>query len=148
MGLLVEQQVISLNKSHLSEIEALLAECELPFEDCNEHLDNFYGIIRDDRLVAVGALQVTGLVSLLRSIAVLPDYRGKGLAAAVTRHLIDLARSKRITQLFLLTETAEAYFIRFEFHPVDRDLVADDIKATRQFDSLCPSSARAMCLHL
>ena len=148
MGLSVDQPIISLNRSHLSEIETMLQECELPFEDCNEHLDSFCGIIRDVNLIAIGALQVNGGVALLRSIAVLSEYRGKGLAAAVTRYLLDLARSKKVAELYLLTETAEAFFTRFEFYPVDRDTVPGEIKSTRQFESLCPSSAQAMCLHL
>ena len=148
MGLSLDQQIISLNTSYLSDIETLLQKCELPFEDCNEHLNDFFGIISGDKLIAIGALQITGSVALLRSIAVLAEYRGKGLAAAITQHLLGLARSNSISELYLLTETAEAYFTRFEFRPVDRDTVADEIKSTRQFESLCPSSAQAMCLHL
>ena len=148
MGLPADRQVISLNTSHLSNIETLLQKCELPFEDCNEHLNNFFGMTSGDKLIATGALQIIGSVALLRSIAVLPDYRGKGLAAVMTQHLLDQARSNRIGELYLLTEAAEGYFTRFEFRPVDRDTLPDEIKSTRQFESLCPSSAQAMCLHL
>lgn len=148
MRLPVERQIIGLNKSHLSDIETLLQKCELPFEDCNEHLDNFFGITSGDRLCAIGALQIIGSVALLRSIAVLPDHRGKGLAAVITQYLLDLARSKGVNELYLLTETAEGYFAQFEFRTVDRDAVPDEIKSTRQFVSLCPSGAQTMRLHL
>ena len=73
MGLPADRQVISLNTSHLSNIENLLQKCELPFEDCNEHLNNFFGMTSGDKLIATGALQIIGSVALLRSIAVLPD---------------------------------------------------------------------------
>jgi len=148
MGLPVDRQIISLNTSHLSDIETLLQNCELPFEDCNEHLDSFFGINSGGKLLAIGALQILGSVALLRSIAVLPEHRGKGLADIITRYLLGLARSKGVDELYLLTETAESYFARFEFRTIDRDTVADDIKSTRQFVSLCPSSAQAMQLHL
>ena len=148
MGLLVTQKIIGLNPSHLSDIEALLQKCGLPFEDCNEHLNNFYGITSGDRLCAIGALQIFGSVALLRSVAVHPDERGKGLAGLITRYLLGLARSEGITELYLLTESAEGYFARFEFCPVDRGTVPEAIKSTRQFTSLCPSSAQVMLLTL
>jgi len=148
MGLPVDQAIISLNKSHLSEVEALLRKCELPYEDCNEHIDNFFGIADGDKLVVIGALEIKDSIALIRSIAVHPENRGKGLATAMTRHLLGVAQSKGVSELYLLTETAEYYFIRFGFCPVERDAVPTEIKSTRQFESLCPTSAQAMCLHL
>jgi len=148
MGVPVDRQIIRLNTLHLSDIETLLQNCALPFEDCNEHLDCFFGVTSGDKLRAIGALQTLGSVALLRSIAVLPEDRGKGLAGIITQYLLDLARSKGIVELYLLTETAENYFTRFGFRIVDRDTVADEIKSTRQYTSLCPSSAQAMRLPL
>jgi len=148
MGLPVDRRIISLNTSHLSDIETLLQNCELPFEDCNEHLDSFFGINSGGKLLAIGALQILGSVALLRSIAVLPEHRGKGLASLITQYLLDLARSNGIVELYLLTETAESFFARFEFRIVDRDTLPVEIKSTRQFASLCPLSAQAMRLHL
>ena len=148
MGLPVDRQIIRLNTSYLSDIETLLKKCELPFEDCNEHLDSFFGINSGGKLLAIGALQNLGSVALLRSIAVIPEYRGKGLAGIITQYLLGLARSKGVVELYLLTETAESFFARFEFRIVDRDTLPDEIKSTRQYTSLCPSSAQAMQLHL
>jgi amino-acid N-acetyltransferase len=148
MGLAGDQAIISLDKSYLSNVEALLQKCKLPYEDCNQHLDKFFGITSGDKLVAIGALQIKGTTALLRSIAVLPENRGLGLAAAMTRHLLGVARSNEVSELYLLTETAEGYFTRFGFHPVERDTVPTEIKSTQQFESLCPSSAQLMRLDL
>jgi amino-acid N-acetyltransferase len=148
MGFSVDQQIISLNASHLSDIETLLQKCELPFGDCNKHLENFFGIISGERLIAIGALQIKGSVALLRSIAVPRENRGRGLAALMTQHLLGMARSKHVRELYLLTETAELYFAKFGFCLVKRDTVPDAIKATHQFETLCPASAQAMRLYL
>ena len=148
MGLAVDQAIISLDKSYLSDVEALLQKCELPYQDCKEHIDKFFGISSGGKLVVIGALQIKGATALLRSIAVPPENRGLGLAEAMTRHLLGVARSNEVSELYLLTETAEAYFTRFGFYPVVRDRVPAEIKSTRQFESLCPSSAQAMCLDL
>ena len=148
MGLPVDRQIMRLNTSHLSDIQTLLQNCELPFEDCNEHPGSFFGIFNNGKLCAIGALQILASVALLRSIAVLPEHRGEGLAGIITQYLLDLARSKGVIELYLLTETAKNFFARFEFGIVDRDTLPDEIKSTRQFASLCPSSAQAMRLQL
>ena len=148
MGLPGYHHIIDLNVSHLPTIEALLRSCDLPFEDCAEHLENFTGIIIGDKLVAIGALQITGSTALLRSIVVDSKNRGAGLAAEMTRHLLDTARDRSVRRLYLLTETAQAYFTRFGFYAVERDTLPQGIQNTRQFQSLCPASAQAMRLDL
>jgi amino-acid N-acetyltransferase len=143
-----QDQIVSLSRPHVADIEALLQLCDLPFEDCRLHLDNFVGIILDGKLIATGALQYEGSVALLRSIAVHPDSRGRGLAGMMTRHLLEQARASRVKQLYILTETAETYFTRFEFYSIRRQTVPVSIQATQQFESLCPASAQAMRLDL
>ena len=148
MRSLVDHQIIALNSAHLLEIEALLQNSELPYEDCHEHLDNFFGIINGDHLIAIGALQLKGSLALLRSIAVSPKHRGQGLAAKITHHLLGVARSSHVCEIYLLTETTERYFLKFGFCYVQRETVPDYIKTTRQFETLCPSNAQAMRLYL
>ena len=148
MELAVDKKIIKLNRTYLAEIETLLKKCGLPSEDCNQHLDNFYGMTKANRLITIGALQFRDSVALLRSVVVATDNRGQGLAAAMTRYLISLARLNRLSELYLLTETADGYFTRFGFCAVEREAVPDGIKTTQQFESLCPSSAQAMRLFL
>jgi amino-acid N-acetyltransferase len=148
MGLSKQDLIVPLNRSNISDIEALLERCDLPFSDCSEHIQNFVGVIKSGNLIAIGALQYEGSVALLRSIAVHPDSRGQGLASAMTHHLIEQARSRKARQLYILTETAEAYFSSLGFYPISRQVAPAAIKATQQFETLCPSSAQAMCLDL
>jgi len=148
MGSSKQDLIDSLKPSHVSDIEALLERCDLPFADCGEHIQNFSGVIESNKLIAVGALQYEDSVALLRSIAVHPDSRGQGLASAMTRHLIEQARSREVRQLYILTETAETYFSQFGFYSIPRQAAPVRIQATRQFESLCPSSARLMRLNL
>ena len=143
-----DQAIICLNVSHLSDIETLLQNCGLPFEDCKEQLDNFYGITSGNELIAIGALQIKVPVALLRSVAVLEGNRGKGLAFRMTQHLLEVARTNGVRNIYLLTEFAEHYFTRFGFQAVERNSVPAYVQSTRQFESLCPASAQAMCLIL
>lgn len=148
VALPVDSRIISLNASHLQAIESLLISCNLPFEDCAEHLENFIGVIRGDKLIAIGALQIKGSTALLRSIVVYSKMRGAGLAGDITRYLLNIAQDQGVREIYLLTETAESYFSRFGFRAVDRGAVPVEIQSTRQFGSLCPSSAQTMRLEL
>ena len=56
MEMAIDKKIINLDSSHLLEIETLLEICGLPSGDCNEHLNNFYGITNGDRLITIGAL--------------------------------------------------------------------------------------------
>jgi amino-acid N-acetyltransferase len=54
------------------------------------------------------------------------------------------ARERGVEQVFLLTETAPVFFGRLGFSDVDRAAVPDTIRATVEFASACPASARVM----
>ena len=148
MGSSKQDLIVSLNHSHIADIEALLGRCNLPAADCREQLQNFSGIIEGDQLIVVGAVQYHAEVGLLRSIAVHPEFRDRGLAATMTRHLLEKLKSHNVNEIYLLTETAVSYFERFGFSAIKRQSVADYIKTTRQFESLCPITAQAMRLDL
>ncbi len=111
-------------------------------------LENFIGIIRGDKLIAIGALQIEGSTALLRSIVVYSEMRGAGLTVEITRYLLNIAQDQGVREIYLLTETAENYFTRFGFCAVDRGTVPVEIQSTRQFGSLCPSSTQTMRLDL
>ena len=148
MGSSKQDLIVSLKPSYISDIEALLGRCGLPFSDCKEHIQNFSGVIESNKLIAIGALQYEDSVALLRSIAVHPDSQGQGLASAITHHLIEQARCREVRLLYILTETAETYFSRFGFYPIPREAAPARIQTTQQFESLCPSSAQLMRLDL
>jgi N-acetylglutamate synthase-like GNAT family acetyltransferase len=140
--------IVCLNRSHIADIEVLLGRCNLPTADCREQLQNFTGIIEGDKLIVVGAVQYHAPVALLRSIAVHPEFRGRGLAAIMTNYLLEKLKSHNVNEIYLLTETAVSYFERFGFSVIERQAVADYIKTTRQFEFLCPTTAQAMRLDL
>lgn len=95
-------------------------------------------------LVAVAGLEVCGGDALLRSVAVDPAWRGRGLGGDLVRRLIGAADARGLRALYLLTTTAEHYFPRLGFARVDRVDVPAGIAATVEFRSACPASAIAM----
>jgi len=83
-------------------------------------------------------------IDLLRSLAVASDTRSEGLGTALLTQLEEHARSIGITQLYLLTETAEQYFLNKGFNRISRETASENIKTTKEFSDLCPASAVLM----
>ena len=89
-------------------------------------------------------LELHGSEALLRSLAVTADARSSGCGGALIAELEAFARSKGVNELYLLTETAESYFASRGYRSVERGSVADSIRQTREFSSLCPADAAVM----
>jgi amino-acid N-acetyltransferase len=128
----------------LADIKIILEESGLPAQNCEPHLTNFFVAEVDARLVGVGGLELRGVDGLVRSIAVLPAYRGRGIGRALYQRIADRAIRSGIHRLYLLTETAEDYFINLGFVPIARGDTPVTIAGTRQFRELCAQSATVM----
>ena len=140
--------IVSLDPAHLPQLETLLIENRLPADDLDEQADCFVGMFDGERLVAAAGLEDAGNYALLRSLAVRADYRGRGYADALCRYLLERARARRKSAVYLLTESAATYFEKFGFAAQARARVPREIARTRQFASLCPASAACLRLAL
>lgn len=128
--------------SELDVIVPFLADCGLPVSDISQaQAPQFFGIRSGSVLVAVVGLELFGSVGLLRSLAVSPAYRGRGLAQQLVAFIEQLAASRGVDTLFLLTTTAATFFGKLGFEPVSRSAAPPAICATPQFSGLCPASS-------
>jgi len=141
-------EIIRLRRADLAQLEALLRANQLPADDCAEQLQRFCAIYEGNELIAAGAVEAVEQYGLLRSIVVRQDCRGMGLAGNITTHLLQRAREEGRLAIYLLTETAEAYFAALGFSLMPRSDVPPALTRTRQFSSLCPDNAICMCLQL
>lgn len=137
-----------LNIEALPQIEILLQNSGLPFEDCYYHINNFVGVHVGRELIAVGAVEYLGKSGLLRSLAVQSNYQGQGLAALIVDYLHQAAIKQGIETLYLLTETAAGFFLKLGYSKIDRDRLPPEVSGTKQCQSLCPASAQAMAYRL
>jgi amino-acid N-acetyltransferase len=76
------------------------------------------------------------------------DFRGQLLGKQIVNKLLALAREKGMKEVYLLTNTAFLYFLKFGFNEAIREQVPEAIKASSEFSSVCPSSAHVMKLVL
>jgi len=129
----------------LAAIEGLLTVSGLPLDGVRDALDGFVVAQSGDDIVGVAGLEVCRDNALLRSVAVLPEWRSHGLGRALVTRVISDAEARGISALYLLTTTAERYFPSFGFQQVSRDDVPGDVRETAEFQSACPASATVMC---
>ena len=125
-------------------IRALLAACDLPVEGAPEDAESFFVAARIDRIVGCAGLERHGADGLLRSLAVAPELRAQGLAAKLCAEVERRARELGARQLFLLTETAEAWFHARGYRALERSAAPRAIAASREFAAVCPAAAVLM----
>jgi amino-acid N-acetyltransferase len=128
--------------SSLSEILPVLTGCDLPVADISElSPPQFFGFRDAGSVVAVIGLDQFQSIGLLRSLAVTPGYRGLGLAQQLVRYVESFAGSRGVESLFLLTTTAEPFFLKLGYRPTSRQDAPQAIQVTPQFSGLCPASS-------
>jgi amino-acid N-acetyltransferase len=136
------------HESDLGAVEQLLTASGLPVDGVADALGTFMVAESDGRIVGVVGLEICCEHALLRSTAVAPEWRDRGLGRRLVEQIIADAESRNIRALYLLTTTAERYFPSFGFVKTTRDAVPEPIRHTGEFVSACPASATVMCLEL
>ena len=128
-----------------SEAKALLRQCNLPFKDLpgNKWI-NLFGALQEDELIGIIGIEVYGKTGLLRSLAVAEEQRGYGLGRGLVTHAEEWAAESGIQSLWLLTETASAFFEKLGYTSTPRSSAPESIRQSAQFKDLCPASAVLM----
>jgi arsenate reductase len=120
---------------------ALIAE-GLPVDDLSESGRTFSAFSTLDGVtVGYGGLELIGEDVLLRSVVVLPAFRGKNLGRNIVPLLLYRAYREGARHAWLLTNTAAPFFEALGFKVTDRRSAPADVLATRQAAILCPASA-------
>lgn len=132
-------------ETDLVELRAFLQKNRLPFEDINLEGSLYFAYRDEDNTLLVsGGLELFGKYALLRSVAVAENERGKNLGKRIVDELIEKARNLKIEAIFLLTETAQDFFLKKGFQDIERSEVPEAVRNSTQFASVCPSSAVCM----
>jgi amino-acid N-acetyltransferase len=154
MSTMYEGDVASIRRStiaDLPEIEKLLIESDLPTTGVDKMLedDEASFLVAETQgagraIVGVAGLEVCGEHALLRSVAVRPEWRSRGVGHDLVTRVVSDAESRGVHGLYLLTLTAERYFPRFGFGNVERSTVPSEVAETVEFKSVTCSTATVM----
>ena len=141
---MTEIKITAARPQDCDKVALLLKRSGLPIDDIDSCLEGFFTAFNEDNLVGTIGLEVYENIGLLRSLAVAPSHRGKGIGRQLHDRLLEAAQEKDLQYLYLLTTDADKYFARFGFKQITRDKTPDAIKKHEQFTRLCPDSAIVM----
>jgi amino-acid N-acetyltransferase len=126
-------------------ITGWLAAARLPVADLS--IDD----MRDFLLAESGGVPVgtVGLepfddIGLLRSLVVVPHSQGSGAGRRLVAALEREAAARGMSELWLLTTDADAYFMKLGYDVMPRESAPERIQRTTEFSKLCPSDAILM----
>jgi len=122
-------------------VTGLLDAAGLPTAGLSPSLADFLVAEAGDGIVGAVGLEVYGGAALLRSAVVAAAVQGRGVGTALVAGLLEHARPRGVRDVYLLTNTAEAWFPRFGFARIQRDAVPAALHASAEFQGACPDSA-------
>ena len=125
--------------------DALAAE-GLPVSDLSAASMAQFWVAASPKAQFVGAVAVErhSDVGLLRSLIVVPEARGRGVAGRLIEHAERSVQALGIRELWLLTIDADKYFETRGYLTQTRDAAPPAIAATPEFSDLCPANAVLM----
>jgi amino-acid N-acetyltransferase len=122
-------------------IESLLTSSRLPLDGLDAAIATAVVARTEGRVVGCAAVEPYGSVGLLRSVCVAPDLRGTGLGRRLVAATEEIAAQNGIVELYLLTETAEAWFPRLGYVAATLAAVPAALTVSAEFTGACPDSA-------
>lgn len=132
------------SEADLPVIRELLDESGLPLDGLMA-VPTRWVVARDrGRVVGAGALETHGSDSLLRSLVVAPDVRSLGVGSGIVRELERIAADHGQGCIYLLTDTAAAFFERRGYVPIDRAAAPDAVRRSVEWATACSDSALPM----
>jgi len=129
----------------LPAVEGLVRAAGLPAHGVREAFATGCVAARaDGSIVGAAAVEPYGETALLRSVVVAEAARGTGLGAQLVRGAEAIARDLGIRDLYLLTETAPAWFPRLGYRPIARAAAPSAIANSAEFAEACAATAVLM----
>jgi amino-acid N-acetyltransferase len=125
-------------------IVSLLKRSELPYGDIDLNGQDFLVAVGGGKVKGTVGLEAAGEHGLLRSLAVDASYRDRGIGRSLLDKIIVHAVRKGVRELYLLTTTADKFFIRQGFEVTGRAAAPAALHETHEFKSACPASAVCM----
>lgn len=127
------------------QVHEILINNGLPTDGVNPD-NGYYYIASKKELMGVIGVEHYGTSAMLRSLAVKPQFRKAGIARELIEHALKVLKDSGFTDVYLLTNTADQYLIRYGFSIIERGKVPADILATSALSDICPASST--CMHL
>ena len=141
-----EIQISGASEADIPAIKQLLVDNKLPTRGVDDHWKTFIVARDGDAVIGCAGAEAYPFAALIRSVAIAGAYRSRGIGRRIVRQLLDRLASRGLREFYLLTTTAEPYFAKRGFKPIERDEVHPQILASSEFQGACPDTA--VCMRL
>lgn len=115
----------------------LLVSAGLPLDGADEAFANGVVAVANGAVVGAAAVELYGTDGLLRSVVVDANRRGTGIGGSLVAAAESMATSLGIRTLYLITETAVAWFPRLGYVAIERSEAPPGIAGSVEFTVAC-----------
>ena len=142
-----EFSVIPAGQAEFAQLRELLLQNGLPTAGVDASTGNYY-IAKNNELMGIVGAEYDGSSAILRSLAVKPQFKKSGVAKALISNALSILKANTVTDVYVITNTAEKYLDRFGFVKIDRSEVPAKVLNTSALGDACPASSTYMHLSL
>jgi amino-acid N-acetyltransferase len=135
--------IVPASQNSFSAAINLLKKNNLPTEDISPGTQLFV-IEEGDEVIATVAVEYDYSDALLRSLSVSEEKRTSGVGKKLVDFIEDYVKKQGVQHIYLLTTTAENFFLKRGYKTIERDTVPDFIKNTSEYSVICASSSTLM----
>ena len=130
--------------AELPAVYALLERCHLPVDGLDGSHVHVFVVRAGERIIGCAAVEWYGVRTWLRSVAVHPEYRRRGVGTTLVRYVLQTLRQNGGREVYLLTTTAVGFFRKFGFDVLPRTAVPAEVRQSVEFSLTVCESATAM----
>jgi amino-acid N-acetyltransferase len=129
-------------------IGAVLERCALPVDDLPRLVGNFHVAILETQLIGCACAELFDDTAIVRSVAVLREWRDQGVASHLVNAVMMRARANGARRAVLLTSACPSYFARYGFSLIHASKLPTQVLESQEFLRLRNTGALCMCAEL
>jgi amino-acid N-acetyltransferase len=108
----------------------VLAQCGLDDHEVEDHLDAFHVAVLEGRVIGCAGAERYDELVVIRSVAVLPEYRQRGVATHLVSAVLMRARAQGVRRAVLATSNCPSHFARYGFQLVSAETLPAEVRAS------------------
>ena len=129
----MESNILKATIDDIPAISQLLKETNLPPDDLERWIDNFFVLTIESKIAGCIGLEQWDVAGLLRSFVVSEKYRSRGLGIRLYTELIALAKEMNLSSIILLAMEASDFFEKNGFKFINRSEAPESVNNSVQF---------------